>query len=485
MNAMNAINAIKKIFNFRESIISKIIILFIAMFVLLLTPILFQTYTSFQQVRAYTEMIDNISYANQLNTDIKTGIEPLVWGIVAGKVSFEESRILAVTSDFRSRMNAIRQNTYSVQTRGIMEVSLRAMDTLDDYLSRLKEQIDNREPVAENELLLEEIRVCTEGINDLLQDYSSKQLTEVGILNREVSERNNRNFFINIILAIVIIVVGILAFFYISRGLMNPIDKLLRLSNKISEGDFSSRIELSASEEFNELAVSMNTMSERIELLIEKSIEEEKQLQMLEYKAHQAQISPHFLYNTLDAIIWAAEAKEIPKVINLVTSLSTFFRISLSSGTDFISISDEVEHVRNYLAIQQIRYSDVLTYEIKVDEGLSDQRMLKLLLQPLVENSLYHGIKGTRGRGKITVSVTKQGGKVRFSVADNGIGMTEEKLEELKRVISSGDSPEKSYGLFSINRRLKLYYDMAEGVEIKSEFRKGTEVSFTLDIMQA
>ena len=428
-------------------------------------------------------MIDNIAYANELNNYLSTEIEPLLWGIVAGKVSFEESRIDAVTADIRDRMNVIKSNTFSVENRGIMEVSLRAMDTLDDYLSRLKVQIDNREPVAENELLLEEIRVCVEGINDLIREYSSKQLLEVGVLNKEVSEQNNRNFIISFILALVIIVIGILAFYYISRGLMRPIEKLLRMSNKISEGDFSSRIELEASAEFNELAQSMNTMSERIELLIEKSIEEEKQQQKLEYKAHQAQISPHFLYNTLDAIIWAAEAKEIPKVIHLVTSLSSFFRISLSSGTDFITISDEIEHVRNYLAIQQIRYSDVLSYEIHVDKGLDEQRMLKLLLQPLVENSLYHGIRGTRIRGKITVSAVKTEGKVKFTVADNGIGMTEDKLNEVRKIISSESGGDKSYGLYSINRRLKLYYDMNDGVEINSEYRKGTEVSFTLDII--
>jgi two-component system sensor histidine kinase YesM len=316
----------------------------------------------------------------------------------------------------------------------------------------------------------------------LLQEFSSKQLIEVDALNKEVSKQGNRSFFVNILLTLILIFFGIFVFVYISNSLMNPIGKLLRMSNKISEGDFSSRIELSATEEFNELALSMNTMSEKIELLIEKSIEEEKQLQMLEYKAHQAQISPHFLYNTLDAIIWAAEAKEIPKVITLVTSLSSFFRISLSRGTDFISISDEIEHVRNYLAIQQIRYSDVLSYEINVDDGLGDQKILKLLLQPLVENSLYHGIKGTRERGKITVNVTKLEGKVRFSVADNGIGLAGERLEALKNEINSEINAEKGYGLFSINRRLKLYYNHSEGVEIKSEYRKGTEVSFVLDL---
>jgi len=262
---------------------------------------------------------------------------------------------------------------------------------------------------------------------------------------------------------------------------MNPIEKLLSLSNKISEGDFSFRAEMAASDEFNELAEGMNTMSEKIELLIENSIEEQKQLQKLEHKVLQAQITPHFLYNTLDTIIWLAEANDKDGVITLVTSLSSFFRTSLSHGIDFIPISNEIEHVNSYLTIQQIRYSDVLSYDIEIDEGLSNQKILKLLLQPLVENSLYHGIKNTRKRGKISVRVNREDEKIRFTVTDNGLGMTAEELTDLKNDINYG-SGEKGYGLFNVNRRLKLYYGLSEGIEIKSEYKKGTEVSFALDI---
>jgi two-component system sensor histidine kinase YesM len=155
--------------------------------------------------------------------------------------------------------------------------------------------------------------------------------------------------------------------------------------------------------------------------------------------------------------------------------------MSLSHGIDFISISDEIEHVRSYLTIQQIRYSDVLTYEINVEPGLGGHNILKLLLQPLVENSLYHGIKSTRERGKITVSVGRETEKVRFKVVDNGIGMTEETLKELHYEINCG-SGEKGYGLYNVNKRLKLYYGLLEGIDIKSGYKQGTEVSFALDI---
>ncbi len=283
--------------------------------------------------------------------------------------------------------------------------------------------------MAENELLLEEIRVCIAGISDLLQDFSSRQVAEAAELNEQMYRQSFRGFWANILLIIVTVVVSAFAFRYIVRG----------------------------------------------------SVEEQKQRQMLEYKVLQEQITPHFLYNTLDAIIWAAEGGDDEAVITLVTSLSSFFRTSLSQGVDFVTVSSEIQHVKSYLAIQQMRYSDVLGYEIDVDENLNERLILKLLLQPLVENSLYHGIKHTRERGKITVSVKKEEGGVRFSVTDNGIGMKPEELGELRLSLKHG-SAEKGYGLFNVNRRLKLYYGLSGDIDIQSEYSKGTIVSFVLDI---
>ena len=472
---------IGKTFNMRKSIIGKIILLFALMFVLLLTPVIVQSVTSFRQAQTYGEVLSNIIYANQLNLDVGEKIDPLVWNIVAGKESFESSGIMELVSDIRSTMFDIRNSTDSIDNRIIMEMSIRALSTLESYLERLNAQIENRDPVEENEILLEEIRGCVAVINDLLLEFSSKQVEEAAVLNQAMTRQSNLNLILNISLTLVVVVVGGFAFIYISRSLMNPIRELLNMSNKISEGDFSSRTKLSTSDEFSNLAAGMNTMSERIEILLEKSIVEQKQLQKMEHKILQAQIRPHFLYNTLDAIIWAAEADDKASVITLVESLSSFFRISLSHGIDFIPIHDEIEHVHNYLIIQQVRYSDVLTYEINVDEDIPNRKILKLLLQPLVENALYHGIKNTRERGKIIVSVKKEGEKLRFTVTDNGVGMTEEALEELIYEINHGNG-EKGYGLFNVNKRLKLYYDLSEGVEIKSEYRKGTEVSFVLDL---
>jgi len=451
------------------------------MVALMLTPVIIQNITSFRQAQLYGEMLNNIINANQLNQDVIEDIEPIVWNIVAGKENFADSGIWEHITDIRSRMVQIRNNTDSIENRGRMEISIRALSILENYLVRLSIQINERYPVVENEQLLEEIRICIAGIDDLLREFSTNQVEEAAVLNQEMTGQSYRNFTINISLTLVALVAGGFAFRYIYRSLMSPIEKLLSMSNRISDGDFSSRTELSASDEFNDLAAGMNTMSEKIEILLEQSVEEQKQRQMMEHKILQEQIKPHFLYNTLDAIIWAAEADNMTDVITLVGSLSTFFRISLSRGIDYIPIHDEIEHVRNYLIIQQIRYRDVLTYEINIDEDIPDKKILKLLLQPIVENALYHGIKNTRERGKITVNVNNKDGRLKFIVTDNGIGMKKDTLEELIYDINHG-SGEKGYGLYNVNRRLKLYYGLSDGIKITSGYKKGTEVSFELEL---
>ncbi len=413
----------------RNSMGGKITILFIAMFLLLLTPVVIQTYTAFGTARAYRDLIDSITYANRLNNDVNANIEPVVWNIVAGKVRFGESGVMPLAADIRERMSYIQSGTRSPENRAVMEMALRTLGTLESYLERLNRQISERYPVAENELLLEEIRVCVAGIDDLLRVFSSMQAAEAAELNEDMYGQSYQGFVVNISLMLATIIAAAFALRYIIKGVM----------------------------------------------------EEHKQRQMLEYKVLQAQITPHFLYNTLDAIIWAAEAADSDAVITLVAALSTFFRTSLSGGVDLVPVANELEHIESYLTIQQTRYSDILTWEIQADEELKSMVIPKLLLQPLVENSIYHGIKNTRDRGKITVTVKKEDGRARFTVTDNGTGMTEERLTELRRDIENYTG-EKGFGLFNVNRRLKLYYATNGGVEIESDYGGGARVSFAVDL---
>ena len=460
----------------------KIIASFIAIFVLMLPPVISQSLTGIRQVEEYRAIIDNIGRASSLNTSLKTEIEPIVWNIVAGKARFATSGIRPLIADIKERMEALRLDYYSRSNRTMMDVVLRTMSTLENYIDKLELQVMYGRPVVEYEATLEEIRAVTNLITDLMQNFISRQVDEVSTLNERISRRNRTIFILDILLMVVVIVIGFFAVFAISGSISRPIEKLRGMASKIAGGDFHSRVVMKPDGELSELADSMNSMAKQIELLIQRSIEEERNLKISEMKTLQAQITPHFLYNTLDAIIWAAESDRSADVIRLVTALSSFFRITLSHGVDFIPLREEIQHVENYLIIQQMRYSDILRYEIEADPGIQDDVVLKLLLQPLVENALYHGLRPKRGRGLITVSAKEAAGGMAFRVSDTGVGMTRERLENVCAAMR-GDSPpddgRSGFGLFNVNRRLELYYGAECGLCVESG-GGGSTVSFSL-----
>ena len=195
----------------------------------------------------------------------------------------------------------------------------------------------------------------------------------------------------------------------------------------------------------------------------------------------QAQINPHFLYNTLDAIVWLAEEKKTDEVVSMVTSLSEFFRTTLSAGRDFITVKEEESHIESYLQIQRFRYEDIMEYEIDICPEIYDFLIPKLTLQPLVENALYHGIKNKRGKGKIKITGKKEGDKIIFHVMDNGRGMDESTLRKLRETLNNDDNKidrkDSGFGLVNVNQRIRQYYGKEDGLSFESEENKGTIAS--------
>jgi two-component system sensor histidine kinase YesM len=263
-----------------------------------------------------------------------------------------------------------------------------------------------------------------------------------------------------------------------------PIERLEEVAAKLSEGTLDARLADTDVTELRNLTNQVNTMAKRLKSMMEKSVLDARNLRKAELRTLQAQINPHFLYNTLDAIVWKAEAGEKDEVIQLTSALSDFFRISLSSGADWIPMRQEKKHIEGYLKIQQTRYRDIMTYDIDIPDDLGEYFILKLLVQPLVENAIYHGIKIKRGGGNITVSAKEEDGKLTFTVRDTGIGMTPEQLDALndrmkkeQPTVSHGGSG--GFGLVNVNLRIRLYYNQMDGLKITSG-PEGTEVSFTV-----
>lgn len=287
----------------------------------------------------------------------------------------------------------------------------------------------------------------------------------------------------------ILFIIGL--YFFITARLTRPIQILKNKMRQASSGYLEAKVHPTGTDEIAELGNSFNLMIEQIKMLLQQSIREQEQLQKAELRTLQAQINPHFLYNTLDSIVWMAEAGQKDQVIRLVQALSRFFRISLNKGRDWISLQEELEHVRNYLVIQQIRYRDILDYELQIDPAIHHYSILKMTLQPIVENALYHGIKNKRGRGLIRISGKETAMKtIEIVVEDNGCGLSPTRLQELQDSMNDLQftheqmDNETGFGLRNVQLRLRLYYGEPYGVNIHSEEGKGTKVTIRIPVQR-
>jgi two-component system sensor histidine kinase YesM len=293
------------------------------------------------------------------------------------------------------------------------------------------------------------------------------------------------NWFLSFI-TFTLIAVGfaVVATWGISRSIYIPIQKLHDVTRTLTKNDLQALMTRDNVDEITELGMSFNIMIGKIRELLDAKILEQENLKKAELRALQAQINPHFLYNTLDTIIWMAESKKTDDVVTVVSALSNFFRISLSKGKDWITIAEEVERTRSYLTIQKMRYRDILDFSIDVDDAVRDSTVLKLVLQPLVENALYHGLKTQRTRGTITVRAKqKNEHEVLLQVTDNGIGMSPDRVAELNAALNSDAEDmraEQGFGLVNVNQRIKLYYGKQYGLALSSEPHHGTCVGIVI-----
>ena len=267
---------------------------------------------------------------------------------------------------------------------------------------------------------------------------------------------------------------------FISDKISNPIKSLDGSVREIESGNLDVEIVPSGSYEVEHLGKSIKNMLGRIKVLMSDLVEEHNAKRKSEFDTLQSQINPHFLYNTLDIIVWMIENENSDKAVSIVTALAKFFRISLSKGKNIITVKDEVEHVRNYLMIQNMRFKNRFEYSIDVDEEVLSYSSLKLMLQPLVENAIYHGMEFMDGDGEIDVKVFKENESLYFTITDNGLGMSEDMVEAL---LSKDFVPSKKgsgIGVKNVNERIKLYFGNEYGLKVESEPDEGTKITIHL-----
>ncbi len=436
----------------------------------------------------YDAIMTNITTANSINGYIKPAIDSEMWDIVAGKREFADGNQYQIIDQVNSQIESMMANASSDKSRKKLEVVRRTMETLTSYVDKMGRQMAAGSRVADNQKVLNDIR----GVSDVVEASTREYMIfEVNQAEQEYLANKNRFSQIGILYLILlplVVALSFLAAWAISVSIYIPIKKLHDVTATITHNDLQSLVTGNNVDEITELGMSFNIMIGRIRQLLDSKIKEQENLKKAELKALQAQINPHFLYNTLDTIIWMVQANKSEQVIEMVQALSNFFRIALSKGADWITIQQEVEHVRCYLTIQKLRYHDILDYKIEVDEDILSGTILKLTLQPLVENAIYHGIKNKRSGGTITVRARRAGPeRVLLEIIDDGTGFTPYRLKKIQETLE-GDSAgefqfsDTGFGLENVHRRIQLYYGKEYGLTVQSRYQEGTRVAVLIPL---
>ena len=322
-------------------------------------------------------------------------------------------------------------------------------------------------------------RIKGKDYNVIYSHSKYTDLTAVGVFDwGKTIEGISRARTVSKWIAVIIMIFAAGATVIFSASITRPISTLSKLMKKAQTGDMTVRFENHYKGEIGQLGDSFNAMVEKINELLGVVYKEQKNKREAELKILHEQIKPHFLYNTLDTIVWLIEGGMNEDAVEMISSLSIFFRTSLSKGNDIIPLSEEERHTLSYLEIQQFRYHDILEFEISIPKELGSVQVPKLSIQPLAENALYHGIKNRRGKGKITITGREEENAIVLTVSDNGQGMTPERLHEVQEAIRTGERA--GFGLAAVAERIALYYGPGYGMTISSEEGVGTTVEIRL-----
>jgi two-component system sensor histidine kinase YesM len=344
--------------------------------------------------------------------------------------------------------------------------------------------------ILENQELIQWAREGGKSAIELNLDNQSYLLTSTPIgrlgwklINQipvsDLTRETHTNSLISVIIGVICVIMAFLSAFFLSRLIASPVIKLTKAAKVVKEGELNVRCEVSSSDEIGILASVFNEMIVKIKELLSEVKLEQKKKREYELALIQSQIKPHFLYNSLDLIYVLCEMGNTAEASETTKALADYYRISLSKGREIISIKDEMSNVKDYLFIQKARYSDILDFGFEVSNDILECATLKMTLQPLVENSIYHGLKPKDRPGKIVIKAYAEGDSVVFKVMDDGVGMPK---DQFKEILNSSDSPisKDSFGLKSVNERIKLHFGDEFGIEVDSEPGKGTVVTVVI-----
>ncbi len=421
----------------------------------------------------YASVSGNIVKVSGFNRDFKNQVDEQMYQYVSGR-----SDQLPWDDVASARMLAedLLKNTSNPDGRKAMNNVLSLCDNLSTYIQRIErtKSYDDRMDQLESNIY---------GITQLIEDYMYSYLYyeagEMASIQKQLDFWLTFEIFFVVGVMLIVIPVVLSRAVKLSKSITEPIVAMNSRVEQIGGGDLSPHTPVETDDaSLALLSAGIEDMAARLDRQIELNRQEQIKLRDIELSLIQAQINPHFLYNTLDAIVWLIEIGKNEQAEQMVTSLSSYFRSFLSDGRDIVTVAEEKQHIRSYLEIQQVRYRDIMEYEIDIDPSIEDTKLPKMTLQPLVENAIYHGLKPKRGKGKILVTGRREGENIILKVSDTGLGMSDEELDALRTRVLNEDT--SSFGLTSSYKRLKILYGEACSFDIESKPQEGTSISIQI-----
>ena len=470
----------------RSTLATKIRFSYLVLLVPIFSILFFSIYNLWSGNQRYEDMINSTLVASEFSLDFKKDFDYEIYLVIVGNKTLKESDVDPMLRHAKNVVKGLENITESQDNRDRLQDIRKYLDSLQVYVARIDENMAEGNLYEENmEIWENDVQIVTTLVRDEISQYTYYEIQGI-----QKSKDDYQKFytwmlrFCLIALVGVVVAVGIMSYL-IPLSITRPFKELSQVTDEIAKGNLSVRANVNTGVEATALSNSMNTMVDKINELLEQVTTEQIRLRKAEFELLQAQINPHFLYNTLDAIIWLAEAGEQKRVVGMVRNLSDFFRTSLNQGKDINSIKEEMLHVKSYLEIQHVRYQDILSYDIEVPEALYIYSIPKITIQPLVENALYHGIKNKRGMGHI--SIRGEAGEKDFTitVTDDGIGIDETRLRQVQSGIQNKVLTGKDfYGLYNVCERIRLNFGEEYGIFIESVYGEGTSVRVILPYVE-
>ena len=453
----------------KVSLNTSLITIAVTAFVPMLLVLFYALYTLSGATTAYSKITYSVTYANEA-LEFKERMDYSMYLAVVRKMAFEElgdgemtvNGIVTVNpyeyiGEMEKRCLTLSDlATVDINRNQITRIH-NTLESLKQNISTLQARIQSSVDYEENMVYLDEnIYMLTSVIQEGIQEYIHVETTNLQEVRIEQERHNQKVYWLCLVIVMSVIIAVLFLTGKALRNVMVPVKKLYERTQKVAGGDFTVQRQDSRINEIAVLMDNFNDMTKEIGNLVVDIKEKEKNLHLMETKLLQEQINPHFLYNTLDTIVWLAEDNRNEEAVAMVTSLSDFFRTTLCQGRDYITVREEEAHIISYLKIQQFRYQDIMDYEIQIEEEMKKFVIPKLLLQPLVENALYHGVKKKR--------------------------MSAEELNTLRENVQKGpdERKNKGFGLANVNQRIRHYYGETYGLYIESTENEGTEATIII-----